>query len=158
MHVDIKLSKDVAEPYAELHAQTLSPLVQAAAELLERLNDDGVAPGAACADTAVLIGKREDSVFVLDPDDVQIVRSEGGETCLYDGAGHRVVSNRRLYELESALGREYCRISKSALVRILKIDHVDAGFGGALDVVMQNGVHENISRRYVSAFKQRIGL
>jgi DNA-binding LytR/AlgR family response regulator len=147
MRVEIKLSPDIHEPYAELHAAQLTEEVQTAVRLLEELGGQGV-----------LTGRQDDSVYIVDPDRVQIARTESGDTCLYDDDARRYRTGLRLYELEERFGAGFVRISKSALIRIRKIDHVDAGFGGALDVVMENGVHEYISRRYVTAFKKRIGL
>ncbi|MDR2486477.1 MAG: LytTR family transcriptional regulator [Clostridiales Family XIII bacterium] len=152
MRVEIRLMPDLAEPYAVLHAEKATPDIQAAAEMLEGL------PVAGREAPNVLTGRQEDSFFVLEPAEIQIVRTEQGEVMLYDGTGQRFLSGKKLYELERMLGNAFCRISKGAIVNILKIARVEAGFGGALDIVMHNGVHEYISRRYVTAFKERIGL
>ena len=106
----------------------------------------------------ILTGKRAGRILVLQPDEVQIIRTEGPQIVAYGATQAGFLIEKRLYELETLLGPQFIRISKSAMVKIRQIDHVDVGFNGMLDIVMKNGLDEYISRRYVGDFKKRLGL
>jgi DNA-binding LytR/AlgR family response regulator len=146
--VEIRPSLDVKEPYVIIHAGTLTPEIE---ELAKRLENEK-------STANVLAAKRENRIYILEPNEIQIVRTEGNEIVAYDTAKKRFIVDKRLYEIEALLGHQFIRISKSAIVNIHKIDHVDVRFSGMTDVVMKNGVNENISRRHMGDFKKRLGL
>ncbi|MDR0474968.1 MAG: LytTR family transcriptional regulator [Treponema sp.] len=148
MTVEIRPSLDVKEPYVIIHAGTLTPEIE---ELAKRLENEK-------STANVLAAKRENRIYILEPNEIQIVRTEGNEIVAYDTAKKRFIVDKRLYEIEALLGHQFIRISKSAIVNIHKIDHVDVRFSGMTDVVMKNGVNENISRRHMGDFKKRLGL
>ena len=56
------------------------------------------------------------------------------------------------------MGREFVRISKSALIRLRSVHHVEPSFNGTMEVVMKNGVKEVITRSYRQEFKARLGV
>ena len=77
---------------------------------------------------------------------------------LYDKEKNRFLLNKPLYELETLLGKNFVRISKSAIVNIFRIHHVEASFNGTMEIVMKNGIEEIISRSYRQKFKERLGV
>ena len=95
---------------------------------------------------------------MLDPGQVEILRTEGRELALYDANGERYTVSKPLYELQDCLGREFVRISKSALIRLRSVHHVEPSFNGTMEVVMKNGVKEVITRSYRQEFKARLGV
>ncbi len=148
LKAEIRLSSDVQEPYVIIYASKLTPEIQAIVQLLEEEEKE---------QQHILTGRREESIFVLEPENIQIIRTEGKEIAVYDTAQERYILGKRLYEIEALLSAQFVRISKSAIINIRRIDYMDAGFNG-LFVVMKNGLQEYISRRYVSAFKKKLGL
>ncbi|MDE5779058.1 MAG: LytTR family transcriptional regulator, partial [Lachnospiraceae bacterium] len=66
--------------------------------------------------------------------------------------------DKPLYELENMLDINFVRISKSAIVNIRQINHVEAGFNGTMELVMKNGITDYISRSFRKNFKERLGL
>ena len=104
-----------------------------------------------------VVGTRGRSIVVVPVADVYIAHMDGGHVQLITAKGE-LRSNNRLYELESTLGEGFVRISKSAIVNIDAIDRIEPGFGGALSVQMVDGSVEWISRRFLGAFKQAIGM
>ena len=89
---------------------------------------------------------------------MEILRTEGRELALYDANGERYTVSKPLYELQDCLGREFVRISKSALIRLRRVHHVEPSFNGTMEVVMKNGVREVITRSYRQEFKARLGV
>ena len=63
-----------------------------------------------------------------------------------------------MYELEQLLGPEFMRISKSIIVRIRKIESVEAVFNGMLLLHMKNGSREYVSRTYLPNLKSYLGI
>jgi len=148
LKVEIRLSSDVNEPHVIINAGTLTPEIE---ELAKRIKNEKLTGN-------VLAVKRENLIYILEPDEVQIVRTEGNEIVAYNTAKQRFIVEKRLYEIETLLGHQFIRISKSAIVNIRKIDHVDVRFSGMMNVVMKNGINEYISRRHMGDFKKRLGL
>jgi len=148
LKVNICLSPDINEPYVIIHAGILTPEVE---ELAKRIENEKLTGN-------FLAVKRENLIYILEPSDVQIVRTEGNEIVAYDITKKRFIVEKRLYEIESMLGHQFIRISKSAIVNIHKIDHVDVRFSGMMNVVMKNSISEYISRRHMGDFKKRLGL
>jgi len=138
----------VNEPHVIINAGTLTPEIE---ELAKRIENEKLTGN-------VLAVERENLIYILEPDEVQIVRTEGNEIVAYNTAKQRFIVEKRLYEIETLLGHQFIRISKSAIVNIRKIDHVDVRFSGIMNVVMKNGINEYISRRHMGDFKKRLGL
>lgn len=66
---------------------------------------------------------------------------------------------KRLYELEAELSdTDFLRISKSVIVDLSKISHLSPSFNGRLEANLKNGEKIIISRQYVSALRQKLGI
>lgn len=146
MRVELKIDPACQEPCAVINAARLTPNLQAAISLLEKEGEENVFPA-----------QRDGKTYLIEPDAIEIIRTEGRELALYDRQKRRFLLNRPLYELEKQLGKNFVRISKSALVSIRRISHVEASFNGTMELVMKNGVEEVITRSYRQQFKQRLG-
>lgn len=151
MKVECHISADGGESYAVLHIKSMTPTIAEAISILE--NED-ISLQALHSFNAVRDGK----TYFLEPDNIELVRTEGREIVCYDTDKNRYVLNRPLYELEPMLGSAFIRISKSAIVQIRKISHCKASLNGTMELVMKNGVRDYISRSFRKLFKERLGL
>lgn len=147
MRVEIKVETDCRDPYAVLHIARLTPSLQTAVSFLEREGDE-----------ILFSAQRDGKTYLLDPDTIDLIRTEGRELVLYDRQKKRFLLSRPLYELEKQLGSSFVRISKSAIVNIRQISHVEASFNGTMELVMKNGAEEVITRSYRKQFKERLGV
>ncbi len=147
MRVDLEIDPGCTEPYAILHIKKLTPALQAAVEILEKEGSD-----------TVFTAQREGKLFFIEPDSIDVIRTEGRELVLYDSAKTRYLLNRPLYEIQEKLGKNFVRISKSALINFRRISHVEAAFNGTMEVVMKNGIEEVITRSFRKQFKERLGV
>ena len=145
MKVEIKILKDVPEPYAVLYARELTPELQRAAALLE-----GEGGGK-------LVVEKQERLFVLRPEEVYMIQVENEKALVFTKDG-QFACNRRLYELERSLGSSFLRINKSTLVNLRQLDYVEPTLGGLMLLVLKNGCRDHISRKYLPAFKQYLGL
>lgn len=106
---------------------------------------------------SVITAKDKEKIIVLNPDEIYMVRAEAGEVHVYcEDKTYR--SARRLYELETELGSDFMRISKSTIVNLKKIDSVEPSFNAMMYLVMKNGCKDYITRTYLMQFKKYLGL
>lgn len=148
MKVECKIDPDYKEPYAVLYIKSMTRRIAEIISFLER--EETVSPA--------LTGAKERKTFFLNPEDIVLVRTEGREIVCYDKLKNRYVLDKPLYELEHILDSHFVRVSKSTIVNICQINHVEAGFNGTMELVMKNGVTDYISRSFRKSFKERLGL
>ena len=148
MRVECKIDADCKEPYAVLH---LSRMTQTIAEIISMLEKEET-------DSLVLIAAKEKKTYFIKPEDIAIVRTEGRDIVCYDKHKHRYVLDKPLYELERILDKNFVRISKSSIVNIRQINHVEAGLTGTMELVLKNGITDYISRSFRKVFRERLGL
>ena len=145
MKVEIKVLPELKEPYAVIYAGDITSEIRRAAALLEKETPD------------VIPVRENDSIIVLRPDEIYLIRAENERTAVYTKA-KRYDGGKRLYEFEEILGKGFMRISKGTLANLSCIDHVEPTLGGLMLLVLKNGCKECISRKYLPAFKKYLGL
>ncbi len=65
----------------------------------------------------------------------------------------------KLYELEERFaGTDFLRVSKSVIMNLAKVKSLSPAFNGRFEATMKNGEKIVISRQYVAALKQKLGL
>lgn len=148
MRVECDINPDCDEPCAAIHIQKMTPAIGEAIAILERENNE----------TSALFAERNGKTYFIEPENLELVRTEGREVACYDKLKNRYVLNRPLYELETILGNRFVRVSKSTIINIRRINHVGAGLNGTMELVMKNGIEDYISRSYRKSFKERLGL
>jgi len=146
--VDIKLDPAVSEPTAVIYASALTPELVAAIEILEKLKTQPF----------LLAAKKDDKSFVLEPAQVDIIRTEGGITKCYNQRGQDFIVTKPLHELLERLGNNFIRISKSAIVNVNRIDHLSHSFNRTMHIVMRNGINDYITKNYLKDIRNRLGL
>lgn len=144
MRVEIILSKEVKEPYAQIHAGSITEEVQRAADFFR-------------SGSGVITVRENEKIVVLDAQDIYMVRMENKETAVY-GERKRYVSGKKLYEMENMLGDGFMRISKTTIVNLKKIDSLEPSFNAMMYVVMKNGCRDYITRTYLKQFKKYLGI
>lgn len=148
MKVECKISAEYKEPYAVLHVNKMTETIVEIISMLEKEH----------ANSLTLIAAKDRKTYFIKPEDISLVRTEGREIVCYDKLKNRYILDRPLYELENMLDICFVRISKSAIVNIRQINHVEASFNGTMEVVMKNGIIDYISRSFRKSFKERLGL
>lgn len=148
MKVECKISADYKVPYAVLHINKMTKKVAKIISMLEKEN----------ASSLTLIAIKDKKTYFIRPEDISLVRTEGRKIVCYDKQGNKYILDKPLYELENILDISFVRISKSAIVNISQINHVEASFNGTMELVMKNGVTDYISRSFRKSFKERLGL
>lgn len=148
MRVECKISPTYTEPCAVLYLSRMTDTIADIIAMLEKENGN----------PPTLIAEKDRKTYFVKPEEISLVRTEGRAIVCYDKCKNRYTLDKPLYELESVLGIHFARISKSTIVNINQIDHVEASFNGTMEIVMKNGVMDYISRSFRKSFKERLGL
>ncbi len=145
MKVRVDISPEYKEPYAVIHTDAVT-------EEIQRMID---AFGA--SETPITALQNEEDIIILRPTDIYMVRVENGDTIIY-GEKNTYRSRKRLYELASQLGKGFMQISKTTLINLSYMDHIEPGFSGTLLLKLKNGSKDYVSRTYLREFKKYLGL
>jgi len=148
MRVEIKLDPDIGEPIVVIHAPKMTPELMALVETLERTAEK----------PSLLFAKRADKLFVIEPEQIDIIRTEGNDIKLYDRAAQEYLITKPLREIGELLGAPFVRISKSTLVNMNRVDHLSPSLNSTMYIVMKNGISDYITRKHLGDFKKRLGL
>lgn len=110
------------------------------------------------SDEALMLGTLDGEVYRLPVKEIFYAESVDNKTYLY--ARQNVYETKlKLYEIEERFrATKLFRCSKSMIVNIAKIRSVAPSVNGRLEAKLQNGEIVLISRQYVAAFKQKIGM
>ena len=150
MKVQLFVSKDYEEAYAEIYTDIITDNIQKAMLLLESdtLNDDN---------NSMLAVKNGQDIVLLDFKDIFMIRVEEKQTKVYNDKNDFLIK-KPLYKIEDTLDSNFVRISKSTIVNLRKIERVAPSLKGMMFIELKNGLKDNISRKYLSDFKQALDL
>ena len=151
MKVNLFVSKDLEEPYAEIYTDALTDNIQKAMVLLENedeYEEEGI------GDNSILAVKKGQDIVLLDFEDIFMIRVEEKQTKVY--TEDRV--KKPLYQIEENLDSNFVRVSKTTIVNLRKIKRVAPSLRGMMFIELKNGLKDNISRKYLSDFKEALDL
>ena len=126
MKVNLFVSKDLEEPYAEIYTDALTDNIQKA-------------------------------MVLLDFEDIFMIRVEEKQTKVYTEDKDYLVK-KPLYQIEENLDSNFVRVSKTTIVNLRKIKRVAPSLRGMMFIELKNGLKDNISRKYLSDFKDALDL
>ncbi|MDZ7341880.1 MAG: LytTR family DNA-binding domain-containing protein [candidate division KSB1 bacterium] len=102
---------------------------------------------------SVKVGER---IFIIPDDEIYFFHAEDKYTFLNTAKADHIIPFT-LKELEEKLDPErFCRVHRSFIVNLEKIEAIHKWFGGKLQLKMKNGKELIVSQNYVSEFKQKI--
>ncbi len=145
MKVNIDISAEYKEPFAVIHTDKVTDEIQRMVDIFSN------------SETPITALQNEEDIVVLQPKDIYMVRVENGDTVIY-GAKQKYRSRKRLYELSDQLGKQFMQISKTTLINLSYMDHIEPGFSGTLLLFLKNGCKDYVSRTYLREFKKYLGL
>ena len=126
MKVSIDLSAEYKEPFAVIHTDKVTDEIT---RIIDMFSNN---------ETPVTALQNEEEIVVLKPDEIYMVRIEGGDTVIY-GEKQKYRSRKRLYELSDLLGKKFMQISKTTLINLSYIDSIEPGFSGTMLLRLKNG-------------------
>jgi len=148
MKIEIIIDVGIGEPFVVIHVPEMTPEVMAWIKILEEAEGK----------PSVLIAKDNDKILIFQPEQIEIIRSEGDCIKLYNQNAQGYIATKPLYEIGEQLGKGFVRISKSAIINFNRVDYLSPSFNGTMRIAMKNGIDDYISRKYLGDFKKRLGL
>jgi DNA-binding LytR/AlgR family response regulator len=104
-----------------------------------------------------ILGYLGGSIVKLSPSEVYAFSVEEGKVFAYT-ENKKFLLQKRLYQVEEAVGERFVKINQSCMVNISRIERFEPTIGGSLMIVMKNGYRDYVSRRQMRTVKERIGL
>lgn len=147
MKVEVLLAEEFIDPVAEIKTNKMTSTIEKAIELLK--NEE--------FEDRIAIQQAKEIVFV-DRSAIYLIRTEVGKVIVYDAEGNWYETKTTLGVFEQTLGNQFIRISKSSLINLSAVQSVKASFSGTLDITLENGLEDVISRKYRPNFKKKIGV
>ena len=146
MKVNLFVSRDIEEPYADIHTNELTDNITKAISILE--SDDS---------NEMLAVKKGSDIALLEFSDVYMFRVEDKQVKVH--TENREYSIKKpLYQIEETLNSDFVRISKTTIVNLRKIERVAPSLRGMMFIQLKNGLKDNISRKYLPGFKEALDL
>ncbi|MBE6499128.1 MAG: LytTR family transcriptional regulator [Methanobrevibacter thaueri] len=146
MKVNLFVSKDIEESYADIHTTQLTDNVTKAISILE--NDES---------SNMLAVKKEYDIVLLQFSEIFMLRVEDKKVKVYT-ENEEYIIKKPLYQVEELLLGDFTRISKTTIVNLKKIEKVAPSLKGMMFIQLKNGLKDNISRKYLPDFKNALDL
>ena len=144
MKVKIEISEEYDSAYAVIYTKAVTEEIQKVSDLLQQ-------------DNGPVTAYSEDRLVVLQPEEIYMVRVEDETTVIYSKE-NKYKSRKRLKEIYAQVGDGFMQISKSTVINLKYLDSMEAGFGGTMVLKLKNGCKDYVSRFYLKALKQYLGL
>ena len=146
MNVNLFVSRDIEEPYADIHTNELTDNITKAMSILE--SDDS---------NEMLAVKRGSDIALLEFSEIFMFRVEDKQVNVYT-ENQEYIIKKPLYQVEETLTSDFVRISKTTIVNLKKIKRVAPSLKGMMFIELKNGLKDNISRNYLPEFKRALDL
>ena len=144
MKVKIEISEEYDPAYAVIYTKAVTEEIQKVSDLLQQ-------------DNGPVTAYSEDRLVVLQPEEIYMVWVEDETTVIYSKE-NKYKSRKRLKEIYAQVGDGFMQISKSTVINLKYLDSMEAGFGGTMVLKLKNGCKDYVSRFYLKALKQYLGL
>ena len=146
MKVNLFVSRDIDEPYADIHTNELTDNVTKAISILE--SEDSL---------DMVAVKKGSDIALLEMEEIFMFRVEDKQVKVYTENKEYLIK-KPLYQVEETLSGDFVRISKTTIVNLKKIERVAPSLKGMMFIELKNGLKDNISRKYLPGFKQALDL
>ncbi|MBQ6511775.1 LytTR family DNA-binding domain-containing protein [Methanobrevibacter sp.] len=144
--MNLFVSKDIDEPYADIHTNELTDNVTKAISILESEESNDM-----------LAVKKGSDITLLELQDVFMFRVENKQVKVYTQNVEYIIK-KPLYQVEEGLNQSFVRISKTTIVNLKKVERVAPSLKGMMFIELKNGLKDNISRKYLPGFKEALDL
>lgn len=146
MQIEIKIDPECREPKLILLTAKVSEEVN---NILKKLSEDT---------PKVITGFREDSVEIIEPQDIYRFYANNGKVYATTVKGEFLL-RVRLYEIEENMNLPgFVRISNSEIINLKKVKNFDLSFTGTICVTLTDQTVTYVSRRYVNRIKKILGI
>ncbi|MFU2181287.1 LytTR family DNA-binding domain-containing protein [Streptococcus pluranimalium] len=108
--------------------------------------------------TDVISVKTSDDIVILKLSDLRAVEVDGNYLVIYY-QNRRISTRQRLYQFKEKVGsQDMIQVSKQSLINIRHLERMEASFSGNMTAFLTGGLKIAVSRRYLKALEERLGL
>ena len=105
-----------------------------------------------------VLGSVERQIFVLEPKDVFYFESVDDKVFIYT-KDQVYDCALKLYEIEEQFaGTSFLRANKSTIINLAKVRMLNPILNGKIEVELENGEKQVISRQYAPSLKEKLGI
>ena len=146
MQVEIRIDSTVREPKVIVVTDRMTDEVN---EIVRKISE---------TEPTMLAGFREDTVTVLDPEEIYRIYAANGKVFAVTAKAEYSL-RMRLYEVEERFrGSSFVRISNSEIINLKAVRSFDLSLAGTIRVALKNEEAAYVSRRYVAKIKEALGM
>lgn len=146
MKLEINVNKDENQERIVIYAKEVTEKLQALINEIEKSIDE-----------TKLYGRIDDEIYPLNLSKMVRFYTENKQIYAEDEAKNYRI-DKRLYELEEVLPKNFIRISQSEIINIDYIKKLRQELSGFIKISFVNGVSTYSSRRYVKIIKEALQL
>ncbi|QHQ61421.1 LytTR family transcriptional regulator [Anaerocolumna sedimenticola] len=145
MRIKIEQSKEINETEITIKCQNQTEEVDRIVSAIQLLNH-------------TITGKAEGKTYFIKLEDILYFDTVDERVFIY--TKDRVYeTGLRLYEIEEKfMDTSVIRVSKSAILNLMKVEQVTPLLNGRIKAILQNGESIIISRQYIHIFKRKLGI
>lgn len=105
-----------------------------------------------------VMGNLEKQTFVLEPEEIYYFESVDDKVYIYTKT-EVYDCPLKLYEIEEKFGNgSFLRVNKSTIINLSKVRVLNPILNGKIEVELENGEKQIISRQYAPALKEKLGI
>ncbi|HLR71049.1 MAG TPA: LytTR family DNA-binding domain-containing protein [Pseudogracilibacillus sp.] len=146
MKLEININKDEENERIVIFANEMTEELQHVVNEVEKMIQE-----------IKLYGKKEDEIYPLNIKEIIRFYSQDKQIYAENQSGNYRVE-KRLYELETILPKDFIRISQSEIINIRYIKKLRQELNGFIKISFKNGIETYSSRRYVKIIKEALQL
>jgi two-component system, LytTR family, response regulator len=102
--------------------------------------------------------KSAGEVLFLRVADIDWIEAADYYVCLHVGARTHLLRRSMAEVAQELKVQEFCRIHRSAIVNVERVERLESGEDGGTEVVLSGGKRLALSRRYRKGFRERLGV
>src|SRR5699024_10629372 len=146
MKLEINVNKDEANERIVIYANEVTEELQQLINEIEKMIHE-----------TKLYGRKDDDIYPLEIE--KVVRFYSADKQIYaENNDEQFRIDKRLYELEKILPKNFIRISQSEIINIHYIKKLRQELNGFIKINFINGTSTYSSRRYVKIIKEALQL
>ena len=100
----------------------------------------------------------EDKIHILKIKAIETIEAVQGKTVLHAGANKYESTETLLHWENKTAGHPFMRVHRSYIINLDKIKEIEPWFNTTYQVTMESGVKVPVSRSYIKAFREKLGL
>lgn len=149
MRVEIEINPNINETTVLIKAKQNSSELQA---LIQKIQDSNF-------NNNKLVVSKDEKTYILDFNEIESVYSKQGKVYVRKD-NNEYITKSKLYELEEVLAncKSFIRISHSEIINFDKVESMDLGLTGTIEISTKSGYTTYVSRRNIQKIKKYLNM